>query len=134
MKTIRIEASVEIPLIGGKKGEKGVVKLILEIPYSKSLFKDWERAEELSESLIRAKEVLRKKGIKTGNKEDVFTKNEKETYGPVLQQLVDYLASTQTTGASSQAILQLLCSHLEQARIEAIEIIERDTKEAEKYR
>lgn len=129
MKTIRIKSDTEVT-VGGEKGKVG---LILEIPYPESIFTNKDRAEELNECLDRGKEVLRNKGIKVHQKKEIFINIERQAYGPIMQQLVDYLAATLTSGASNVEILSLLQVRLEEIRREAIEIVERNTENAKKW-
>ncbi len=129
MKTVQIKAEAKVTL----NNEEGNVKLILEIPYPESIFKDWNRVEELDECLTRGEKALKDKGIKADQKEDVFIKIEQQTYSPIVKQLVNYLAATLTSGISNMEILSLLQARLEEIRREAIEILERNQKNAKKW-
>lgn len=132
MKIIKIKAAVKINL---GKGEKGTMNVILEIPYAESVFKESSLShEETLEWLEGAKEVLQKRGINVNQIEEAFIKTEEQVYGPVVKQIAYYLAATLTDSLSGMEILSLLQIRLEETRKEAIEIMERNTKNTEKNR
>lgn len=131
MKTIKIEADVKIK---ATKDEVGIMKVIFEIPYSESVFKKSSLSfEENLEWTERAKEVLQKKGINVNQTEEAFIKIEEQVYGPVIKQIAFFLAAT-LTSASGMEILSLLQIRLEETKKEAIEILERNQENAEKWR
>lgn len=130
MKTVRIESNVIIR----KKG-KGIMKVILEIPYDESVLKDSSPSyEENIEWLDGAKKVLQARGINVNQTEEAFINIEQQVYGPVVKQIAYYLAATLTDGLSGMEILSLLQARLEETRKEAIEIMRRNTKNAENNR
>ena len=132
MKTIRIEATVKIK---ATKDEEGIMKVIFEIPYSELVFKGSSPSfEENLEWTERAKEVLQKKGININQTEEAFIKIEEQVYGPVIKQIAFYLAATLTSATSGMEILSLLQVRLEETRKEAVEILERNQKNKEKWR
>lgn len=128
MKILKIESAAEIEL---RSREKGTVKVTFEIPYPETTVIN--PSEENIEWFDDAKKVLRDMGEDVSQNEDVFTQITQKSYGPLAKQIVNYLAATLTVGISGMEILSLLEFHIEQARKEAIEVVEKNSKNAEKW-